>query len=176
MTSRLVNKPLSPGNAGPISCLRPTPLHVLSCGKREAVMKLAIFFTVVLLAIAPLTAAKAQSVDDANAIRDVIEGQIAAMGADDWDKAFSYASPMIQGIFRSPDNFSQMVTKGYPMVWHPKRFEAGALVETPKGLNQTMFFEDQNGRLYIADYLMAEIDGVWRINGVQIRPAAAESA
>lgn len=139
-------------------------------------MKLTAILTALLLAIAPLSTAKAQSVDDADAIRGVIEGQIAAMGADDWDKAFSYASPLIQGIFRNPDNFSQMVTRGYPMVWRPKRFETGALTETPKGLNQTMFFEDQNGRLFIADYLMAKIDGVWRINGVQIRPAPAESA
>lgn len=139
-------------------------------------MKLTALLTAFLLVMVPFSAVKAQSVDDADAIRGVIEGQIEAMGADDWDKAFSYASPMIQGIFRSPHNFSEMVTKGYPMVWRPKRFETGALIQTPKGLNQTMFFEDQKGRLYIADYLMAKIDGIWRINGVQIRPAPAESA
>ena len=139
-------------------------------------MKLTSLLTAFLIILAPLSGTRAQSVEDADAIRGVIESQIAAMGADDWDEAFSYASPMIQGIFRTPNNFSEMVTRGYPMVWRPKRFETGALTQTPKGLNQTMFFEDQSGRLYIADYLMAKIDGVWRINGVQIRPAEAESA
>lgn len=139
-------------------------------------MKLTALITAFLLALTPLSAAKAQTAEEADSIRTVIEGQIAAMGADDWEKAFAYASPTIQGIFRTPGNFSEMVTRGYPMVWRPKRFETGALTETPKGLSQTMFFEDQQGRLYIADYLMAKIDGVWRINGVQIRPAPAESA
>ncbi len=138
-------------------------------------MKLTALFTAILIAFSPYSPAKAQTVEDADAIRTVIEGQIAAMGVDDWDKAFSYASPTIQGIFRTPDNFSEMVTRGYPMVWRPKRFETGTLTDTPKGLRQTMFFEDQKGRLYIADYLMAKIDGVWRINGVQIRPAPAEN-
>lgn len=128
------------------------------------------------LAFAAAPKAEAQTAEEADGILAVIGAQIEAMGVDDWDRAFSYASPMIQRIFRSPDNFSQMVTRGYPMVHRPKRFEAGALTMTPDGLNQTMFFEDQQGRVYIADYLMKQIEGDWRINGVQIRPAEAESA
>lgn len=139
-------------------------------------MKLTVLLTICLMALAPLNGAKAQSAEDAAAIRTVITDQIAAMEVDDWDKAFSYASPTIQGIFGSPDNFSEMVTRGYPMVWRPKRFETGPLTETAAGLTQTMVFEDQQGRLYIADYAMQKVEGVWRINGVQIRPAATESA
>jgi len=41
---------------------------------------------------------------------------------------------------------------------------------------QTMIFVDQQNRLYIADYLMQQIDGQWRINGVQIRPAETGEA
>ncbi|QIE57814.1 DUF4864 domain-containing protein [Pikeienuella piscinae] len=120
--------------------------------------------------------ASAQSADEAAGIQLTIRSQIEAMQVDDWDRAFEYASPTIQGVFRNPENFSRMVTNGYPMVWRPKTYRAGALTETPRGLMQTMIFEDRQGRLFIADYLMQEIDGEWRINGVSIRPAPTESA
>ena len=98
------------------------------------------------------------------------------MRADDWVRAFTFASPTIQGIFRDPETFSRMVTSGYPMVWKPRSVRAGPLTETPRGLSQAMIFEDAEGRFFIADYLMIEVGGEWRINGVSIRPAPAESA
>lgn len=124
----------------------------------------------------PVTApATAQTDQEAAAIQQTIRSQIEAMQADDWEQAFSYASPAIQGIFRDPENFSRMVTEGYPMVWRPKTYDAGALVRTPEGLRQTMLFEDQEGRLFVADYTMKLVDGEWRINGVVIRPAPEQS-
>lgn len=119
---------------------------------------------------------RAQSVEDAAAIESVIQNQIAAIQADDWDLAFTYASPMIQRIFRDPQNFSQMVIRGYPMVWRPREVRVGSLTETPQGLVQTMLFEDQQGRIFVADYVMQLVDGEWRINGVQIRPAQQGAA
>ena len=132
-------------------------------------------FLAAFLALAPL-APMAQSADDAAGIEAVIRSQVEAMRADDWARAFTFASPSIQGIFRDPENFSRMVTTGYPMVWKPRSVKAGALTETPRGLSQTMIFEDAQGRFFIADYLMQVVDGEWRINGVSIRPAPAESA
>lgn len=131
-------------------------------------------FLALIVAHAPVTSA-AQTSAEADAIAETIRSQIAAIQVDDWDKAFTYASPTIQGIFESPERFSQMVIGGYPMVWRPKSFRAGDLYLSPRGPVQTMFFEDQNGRLYIADYLMQEIDGEWRINGVTIRPAPEQA-
>ncbi|MEM7268691.1 MAG: DUF4864 domain-containing protein [Pseudomonadota bacterium] len=129
--------------------------------------------TALFLLTAPVSA---QTTEDATAIKSTILSQIDAMQADDWDKAFTFASPTIQGIFKSPYNFSEMVKRGYPMVWKPSDVQIGDLVETPRGPMQTMFFVDQEGRAYVADYLMQQIDGVWRINGVQIRPAESGSA
>lgn len=120
--------------------------------------------------------ADAQTVAEADAIENTIRGQIDAIQADNWEQAFTFASPTIQGIFKSPYNFSEMVKRGYPMVWRPKDVRTGALVETPRGLMQTMIFVDQQNRLFIADYLMQEIEGQWRINGVQIRPAVSGEA
>lgn len=113
--------------------------------------------------------------DRAAAIERTIRDQVDAMRRDDWALAFTYASPTIQGMFQTPQNFSRMVTNGYPMVWRPKSVQRGKLEATPDGLVQTMLFEDQQGRLFVADYFMQEIDGVWRINGVQIRPAPEQT-
>lgn len=133
---------------------------------------IAVVFSI-LLQSAP---AVAQSEEDAQAIRSTIQSQLSAMQQDRWDDAFTYASPTIQAIFRDPENFSRMVVGGYPMVYRPKTFKAGDLTPGPHGPVQVMFFEDQEGRLFIADYLMQMIDGEWRINGVSIRPAPEQTA
>ena len=51
-----------------------------------------------------------------DAARQVISDQIAAFQQDDFETAFTYASPMIKGIFGTPERFGQMVREGYPMV------------------------------------------------------------
>jgi hypothetical protein len=119
----------------------------------------------VLLAAAPAAA------DDAAAIRGVIGAQLEAFRADDWAQAYSYASPSIQRLFRSPSGFANMVKGGYPMVWRPSRVEVGALEQGPQGPVQMMFFEDAQGNRYVAAYEMQQIGGVWRINGVRIQRA-----
>ena len=52
-------------------------------------------------------------------IRAVISQQIEAFKADDFAKAFGFASPAIKEIFGSPERFGAMVREGYPMVWRP---------------------------------------------------------
>ena len=56
----------------------------------------------------------------------MISKQIEAFKADDFDTAFSFASPMIQRMFGSASTFGEMVQNGYPMVWRPAevRFSA----------------------------------------------------
>ncbi|MFV0473668.1 MAG: DUF4864 domain-containing protein [Pikeienuella sp.] len=130
-------------------------------------------FAAALFAAGP---APAQTAAEAAGIERAIRSQIEAMQADDWGRAFAFASPSIQDLFRDPENFSRMVAKGYPMVRSPKSYSAGALTAAPEGYNQVMIFEDQRGRLFIVDYRMVLIDGKWRINGVSIRPAPDESA
>ena len=62
-----------------------------------------------------------------------------------------------------------MVKRGYPMVWRPARFEMGDIIETAQGPVQLVIIEDQSGQMHEAGYLMTEIDGIWRINGVHVR-------
>ena len=123
-----------------------------------------IFVAALLLALAVVRPVAAD--EPADSIRAVIERQIAAFQRNDLSEAFGYAAPGIQAIFRTPENFGRMVETGYPMVWRPARYSMQDLSETPEGLVQTVLFEDRNGRLHEAAYLMREVDGAWRIAGV----------
>lgn len=116
-----------------------------------------------------LAAAPALAQDQSGPIRAVIQDQIADFQANDLPGAFAHASPAIQDIFGTPDNFGRMVQSGYPMVWRPAVVEMRGLTQTPKGWVQTVVFQGQDGHLAEADYLMQLIDGQWRIAGVTLR-------
>ena len=75
--------------------------------------KLAMAFGFAALLAGPPVAAQEATIEG------TIRGQIDAFLADDFATAFSFASPMIKGIFGNPDNFGMMVREGYPMVWRP---------------------------------------------------------
>ena len=105
-----------------------------------------------------------------------IEAQIEALEQDDFATAFTYASPSIRQIFRTPENFGTMVQRGYPMVWRPaqveflnQRIEAGSLV-------QTVQITDRKGVVHTLDYLMLETAQGWKINGVRLLDSNALAA
>lgn len=118
---------------------------------------------------APLAPGPARADGHGPAIEAVIADQIAAFQANDLARAFAHASPMIQTKFRNPEIFGQMVSRGYPMIWRPQRWEWSGLQDTPRGPVQTVVFEDRRGNLFEADYLMQEGPEGWRINGVSLR-------
>lgn len=118
------------------------------------------------LALLPFSVAAGEPADS---IQNVIESQLSAFQASDVDRAFTYASPSIQKQFGDPLNFGRMVEYAYPMVWRPRRYEMRELVETGAGPVQVVLFEDAAGALHEAGYLMQEVDGIWRINGVKLR-------
>lgn len=103
-----------------------------------------------------------------NPIAKVISDQIAALQADDFETAFTYASPNIKRIFGTPERFGQMVRDGYPMVHRPA--EVTMLDQTPSGsqIIQRVMMRDASGRLHILAYAMVETEEGWQINGVQI--------
>lgn len=109
-------------------------------------------------------------------IESTIRSQIDAFRADDFAEAFSFAAPNIQTIFRTPDNFGAMVRNGYPMVWRPSDLRFGELREIEGALWQKVIVQDAEGQTFVLDYRMVEIDGTWRISGVQILPAPELSA
>ncbi|WP_170386045.1 DUF4864 domain-containing protein [Ruegeria atlantica] len=97
-----------------------------------------------------------------------ISAQIQAFKADDFDTAFTFASPNIQRLFQTPENFGVMVKRGYPMVWRPADIRFLELREVAGALWQKVMITDGAGRVHILDYQMVALENGWKINGVQL--------
>jgi hypothetical protein len=106
-----------------------------------------------------------------DAARQVISDQIAAFQQDDFETAFTYASPMIKGIFGTPQRFGQMVRDGYPMVWRPADVEFLEAEQTGAALVQDVLIRDAEGVLYEVEYEMIQGENGWKINGVRVKRA-----
>ncbi len=114
--------------------------------------------------------------DGGEDIRSIISRQIEALKADDFETAFSFASPLIKRMFGSSERFGEMVQNGYPMVWRPAQVRFSGL-ETREGRTvQSVLVIDQSGALYVLDYDMITGDDGWRINGVMVRRAGDAGA
>lgn len=109
-------------------------------------------------------------------IEATIQSQIDAFLQDDFVTAFNFAAPNIRNIFRTPENFGRMVQQGYPMVWRPDSVRYGDLREIAGRLWQKVIIKDVDGNLHYLDYSMAQVDGEWRITGVQILQAPEVTA
>jgi len=108
--------------------------------------------------------------------RAVIEAQIAAFLADDFDAAFDFASPGIRAIFGTADRFGQMVTQGYPMVHRPAGLRFLQQTERAGALVQRVMITDLEGRLHILEYEMLPAGGSFVINGVRLVPGQGAGA
>lgn len=104
-------------------------------------------------------------------IQQTIRSQIDAFLADDFARAFTFASPTIKGMFRTPENFGAMVKNGYPMVYRPADVQMMDLREVAGNLWQRVRITDQAGAGWYLDYMMVETAEGWQINAVQILPA-----
>jgi Domain of unknown function (DUF4864) len=114
---------------------------------------------------------------DAAAIRQVIEEQIQAFKRDDGNGAFAYASPMIQGRFRTPENFMAMVRAAYPQVYRPREVEFQDLADSAEGPIQEVIVVGPDGVPVMALYVMEkQADGSWRINGCYLTRISDQSA
>ncbi|SOH92858.1 protein of unknown function [Monaibacterium marinum] len=127
---------------------------------------------IVVLALLWPAAARA----DEAAVRDVIALQIGALQRDDFDEAFSYASPLIQDIFETPENFGTMVRRGYPMVWRPSALRFALIRQDGDVFYQQVVLGHGTDDSVVAEYEVVQIDGAWRINGVQLLRDAGAGA
>ncbi len=122
-----------------------------------------------LLLAVSLSAGLASGASAQNAeIEANISAQIQAFKADDFATAFTFASPNIQRLFGSPENFGIMVRRGYPMVWRPTDVRFLELREINGALWQKVMVVDGDGRIHILDYQMIRQENGWKINGVQL--------
>ncbi len=140
-------------------------------------MRFGRLFIAVLASVAWLGTASAQNALPRDAgIEGTITAQIDAFLADDFAKAFTYASPNIQGMFGTSERFGQMVRNGYPMVWRPDDVQYLELRDIAGNLWQKVLIRDRQGGAHVLDYQMIQTPEGWRINGVQILQAPDVSA
>ncbi|UWQ21642.1 DUF4864 domain-containing protein [Jannaschia sp. W003] len=117
---------------------------------------------------AALLALATPAAADPDAVQGVIDSQIEAFRADDFAEAFTYAAPMIQGMFGSPERFGQMVRQGYPMVWRPGTVEYGRSEGEGRIWAQEVTIVDGAGQPHRLLYRMVRMGGAWRIAGVEL--------
>lgn len=110
---------------------------------------------------------------DRQAIRGVIEAQLAAFQADDGATAFGFASPAIQEMLGNPTNFLAMVKAGYMPVYRPREVRFEQLVVVQGEPVQPVLLVGPELEVVTALYAMQQQpDGSWRINGCVLKPAA----
>jgi len=107
------------------------------------------------------------------AFESIISRQIEAFRAGDGATAFSFASPSLQRLFQTPDNFIAMVKRGYMAVYAPRRFNFPGTETDPQGRPvQLVEVVDADGRLWTARYTFEQQpDGSWRIAAVTLEKA-----
>ena len=101
-------------------------------------------------------------------IEGTISNQIEAFKADDFAAAFEFATPRLQQLFQSPENFQRMVIGGYPMVWRPAEVRYLELREYEGAMWQKVQIIDAKGFAHVLLYRMEATDEGWRIGGVQV--------
>ncbi len=132
---------------------------------------------VIALVLAHFLAGSAAYAEDGQrvGILDVIGSQLNALQRD--DAAFAFASPDIQAMFGTPDNFMKMVAEAYAPVYRPGKFTFLDLVEKNGRLVQRVLFTGPDGKQVLALYMMArQSDGSWLIAGCVLVDSAGQSA
>lgn len=105
-------------------------------------------------------------------IESTIQSQLDAFLADDVEGAWQFASPNIQRLFQTPENFGRMVEGGYPMVWRPAGVEFVDLQTFDGFVVQRVQVIDRAGRSHLLAYQMLRTEAGWLINAVQLLRAA----
>lgn len=126
------------------------------------------FRLLIVTLIALNLSAPVRAQDEAAAIQGVINSQIEAFRMDDFATAFTFASPMIRNIFRTPETFGAMVRNGYPMVWRPADVEFKDLKGSGDLFAQRVLIQDAQGVYHLLEYQMIRTKNGWQINGVSL--------
>lgn len=123
----------------------------------------------ILLMVFLLAPAKAESADQ-SAFQAVISGQLEAFKKDDGQGAYSFAAPIVKGIFPDAEIFMTMVKRGYEPIYKNSKYVFGDLTTDSHGRPaQHVIITATNGKRYEAVYAMQQQpDGSWKIAGVQM--------
>ena len=103
----------------------------------------------------------------------VISDQIAALMANDAEKAYSHASPGIRSLYPDKERFLDMVRKTYEPVYQAGNYAFGRskLVGGGEMVLQEVMITDPKGKDWTAIYeLRLMDDGSYKVNGVRMLP------
>lgn len=136
--------------------------------RRRRIVVLAAAMALV-FAMPPAVAADRLVAADRRAIEATIRQQLDAFGRDDAETAFGYATPDIQRIFGSSDNFLHMVRESYEPVYRSAGVEFGRLDAVDGNWVQTVQIVDGEGRVWRALFTMKrQPDKTWKVGGCQL--------
>ncbi len=111
---------------------------------------------------------------DRQAIEQTIRSQLEAFGREDADRAFNFASPDIQRMFRSSDAFLQMVREHYEPVYRAGGVHFVKLDTVDGQWIQTVQIVDDEGRVWRALFTMRrQPDKSWKVGGCQLVQTSA---
>lgn len=136
-------------------------------------MRRALLVLAVLMGVGGPARAEVSPADRA-AIAAVIAEQLQAFRLDDAPRAFSFASPGIQGMFGTPENFLDMVRRAYPPVHRSTQGEFTTLTDEGEVVQQVELFHD--GQWHTALYSMERSADGWRISGCALVRSARVGA
>ena len=127
------------------------------------------FLVSALLLVFLLAPASAENADQ-SAFQAVISGQLEAFKKDDGPAAYSFAAPIVKGIFPNAETFMGMVKRGYEPIYKNTKYSFGDLATDSLGRPaQHVIITATNGKRYEAVYAMQQQpDGSWKIAGVQM--------
>ena len=87
-------------------------------------------------------------------VQATISAQLEAFLKDDFETAFTFASPSIRSMFQTPQNFGLMVQRGYPMVWRPQKFSFWSIAKISPDAPKIFRFLTKVGQRTICDIFL----------------------
>lgn len=113
--------------------------------------------------------AEAMTPGDEKSVRNVVEGQLAALAKDDARKAFSYAAPNVREAIGTAESFLTMVRRDYPVVYRPASVAFLKAQGKDGEVVQRVQMLDADGNAWLAIYsLTQQKDKSWRITGCAV--------
>ena len=95
----------------------------------------------------------------------VIDDQLAAFRANDYAKAFTFASSGIQGMF-APEDFEKMVRTVYPVIANSVSNTYGVMFDAGEEAVVNVRVQNASKQSIEYQYLLKKEAGAWKINGV----------
>ena len=95
----------------------------------------------------------------------VIEAQLAAFRAGEYDKAYAFAASQIKDMF-PVENFKEMVEAAYPVIAHSTTAEFGLAIDTGDEAVINVRVENADKKSVLYQYTLHKEEGTWKISGV----------